>query len=118
MKGGRDGKSAKTSATINCQYGAVVVNAHMYPRPHLHHFLGVKNDVGTGIHMIVHYNCTILVVALICHPYPPSFNEMVFILVPLIFPLDAVKLERQGAPKMLIRAYITHACTLVKPPPC
>ena len=39
MKGCRDGKSAKTSATRNCLYGAVVVNDHnMYPHPHLHHF--------------------------------------------------------------------------------
>ena len=44
-------------------YSAVVVNDHiMYPRPCLYHFnmpFGVKNDIGTGIHMIIHYNCTL-----------------------------------------------------------
>ena len=35
MKGCRDGKSAKPSATRNCLYGAVVVNDHMYPRPYI-----------------------------------------------------------------------------------
>ena len=42
---------------------------------------------------------------MIYHPYPPSFHEMILILVPLIFLL----LERQGALKM---AYITYACAL------
>ena len=64
MKGDRDGKSAKRSA-----------------RP-----FGVKNDIGTGIHMIIHYNCTIGSILLhsfllIYHPYPPSFHEMIFTLV-------------------------------------
>ena len=36
---------------------------------------------------------------LICHPYPPSFHEMIFLLV-------EASLERQGAPKMLIRIYV------------
>ena len=50
----------------------------------------VKNDIGTGIHMIIHYNCTIgsfllHSFLLIYHPYPPSFHEMIFTLVPLIF---------------------------------
>ena len=42
-------------------YSAVVVNDHMYPRPCLYHFscfydpFWVKNDIGTGIHMIIHY---------------------------------------------------------------
>ena len=74
-------------------YSAVVVNDHMYPRPCLYHFydpFGSKNDIGTGIHMIIHYNCTIGSILLdsfllIYHPYPPSFHEMIFILVPLIF---------------------------------
>ena len=46
MKGDRDGKSAKRSATRNCKnqqkgvqqetaYSAVVVNDHMYPRPYI-----------------------------------------------------------------------------------
>ena len=38
MKGCRDRKSVKMSATRNCLYGAVVGNDQMYPRPHLHHF--------------------------------------------------------------------------------
>ena len=37
MKGDRDDKSAKTSATRNYP-SAVVVNDHMYPRPLLYHF--------------------------------------------------------------------------------
>ena len=58
--------------------------------------------------MIIHYNCTIgsfllHSFLLICHPYLPSFHKMIFILVPLIFLLVVAKLERQGAPKMLIR---------------
>ena len=58
----------------------------------------VKNDIGTGIHiMIIHYNCTIGNILLhsfllICHPYPPSFHEMIFILNLLV----------EGAQKMLI----------------
>ena len=78
------------------QETAVVVNDHnMYPRPCLHLFFlydpfWVKNDIGTGIHMIIHYNCTIgsfllHSFLLIYHPYPPSFHEMIFTLVPLIF---------------------------------
>ena len=39
---------------------------------------------------------------LICHPYPPSFHEIIFILVPLIFLLGVAKLERQGAQKTCI----------------
>ena len=43
-------------------YSAVVVNDHnMYPCPCLYHVsmthFWVKNDIGTGIHMIIHYNC-------------------------------------------------------------
>ena len=39
-----------------------------------------------GIHMIIHYNCTIgsfllHSFLLIYHPYPPSFHEMIFTLV-------------------------------------
>ena len=42
------------------------------------------------VSMIIHYNCTIGSILLhsfllIYHPYPPSFHEMIFILVPLIF---------------------------------
>ena len=42
--------------------------------------------------MIIHYNCTIgsfllHYFLLIYHPYPPSFHEMIFTLVPLIFSL-------------------------------
>ena len=74
-------------------YSAVVVNDHMYPRPCLYHFsipFWVKNAIGMGIHMIIHFNCTIGSILLdsfllIYHPYPPSFHEMIFILVPLIF---------------------------------
>ena len=52
MKGDRDGKSAKRSATRNCLYSAVVVNDHnMYPRPYIiFDPKGVietrKNDIG------------------------------------------------------------------------
>ena len=38
MKGDRDGKSAKKSATIKILPSAVVVNDYMYPRPCLYHF--------------------------------------------------------------------------------
>ena len=41
MKGDRDDKSAKTSATRNYP-SAVVVNDHMYPRPCLYHFFYVS----------------------------------------------------------------------------
>ena len=46
-------------------YSTVVVNDHIYPRPCLYHFscfydpFWVENDIGTGIHMIIHCNCTI-----------------------------------------------------------
>ena len=69
----------------------------------------VKNDIGRGIHnLIIHYNCTIgsfllHSFLLLYHPYPPSFHEMIFTLVPLIF----LSLEHQGAPKMLIRPGLT-----------
>ena len=36
----------------------------------------VKNDIGMGIHMIIHYSFL-----LIYHPYTSSFHEMIFILV-------------------------------------
>ena len=71
----------------------------------------VKNDIGTGIHnMIIHYNCTIDSILLhsfllICHLHPPSFHEMIFTLVPLIFLLVVAKLERQAH-----QVYIMHAC--------
>ena len=40
--------------------------------------------------MIIHYNCTIGCILLhsfllICHPYPPSFHEMIFTLVYMHF---------------------------------
>ena len=50
-------------------YSAVVVNDHMYPRPtalYIGSFL---------LHSFL----------LIYHPYPPSFHEMIFTLVPQIF---------------------------------
>ena len=68
MKGDRDDKSAKKSATRNCLHSAVVVNDHMYNIISLSLFFHVsiydpfwvKNDIWTGIHiMIIHYNCTI-----------------------------------------------------------
>ena len=73
-------------------YSAVVVNDHMYPRPCLYIFsclydpIWIKNDIGTGIHMIIHYNCTIgsfllHSFLLIYHPYPPSFHERIFTLI-------------------------------------
>ena len=37
---------------------------------------------------------------------------MIFTLVSQIFLLVVAKVERQGAPKVLIRAYITDACAL------
>ena len=80
-------------------YSAVVVNDHNNVSPSLpisfcHVFMtpfGTKKIyIGTGIHMIIHYNCTIgsfllHSFLLISHPYPPSFHEMIFTLVPLIF---------------------------------
>ena len=77
------------------QETAVIVNDHMYPYPCAYIIFScfydpfwVKN-IGTGIHMIIHYNCTIGSLLLhsfllIYHPYLPSFHEMIFI-VPLIF---------------------------------
>ena len=69
-----------------------------------------KNDIGMGIHMIIHYNCTIGSILLhsfllICHPYPPSFYEMIFTLVPLIFLFVEASQERQGAPKMAMASF-------------
>ena len=58
--------------------------------------------------MIIHYNCTIgsfllHYFLLIYHPYPPSFHEMIFTLVPKFFFLFVeASPERQGAPKMCI----------------
>ena len=72
-------------------YSVVVVNDHMYPRPCLHHFnmtlLGQKRNRDGDTY---HYNCTIGSILLhsfllIYHPYPPSFHEKIFTLVPLIF---------------------------------
>ena len=51
-------------------YSAVVVNDHMYPRPCLYVSIG-----SILLHSFL----------LLCHPYPPSFHEMIFTLVPLIF---------------------------------
>ena len=78
-------------------YSAVVVNDHiMYPHPCLYHFfmflcplLGQKRyrDRDTYDHSL--NTCTIgsfllHLFLLIYHPYPPSFHEMIFILVPLM----------------------------------
>ena len=84
--------------------------------------------------MIIHYNCTrlFLVAALGCFllhssyynctrlflialviadlaSLSPYIHEMIFILVPLIFLLVVVKLERQGAPKMIGHTLRMHA---------
>ena len=85
--------------------------------------LWAKNDIGTGIHMIIHYNCTIgsfllHSFLLIYHPYPPSFHETIFILVPLGF----FSLRRPRAPGRTknantVRAYITYACALAQTAP-
>ena len=77
---------------------AVVVNDHMYPRPLLP--LWVKNDIGTRIHSLYTTALGSFLFHLLLHPYLRSFDEKIFILVPLIFLLDVAKLERQGAPKM------------------
>ena len=71
-------------------YSAVVVND---PRPRLYHFVHVSmtpfgSKIGMGIHMIIHYNCTIRslllqLFLLIYHPSPLHF--LMFTLVPLIF---------------------------------
>ena len=69
-------------------YSAVVVNDHMYP---VHAYIIFSccydpfGDIGTGIP--IHCNCSILLHSflLIYHPYPPSFHEMIFTLVSLIF---------------------------------
>ena len=75
-------------------YSAVVVNGIPVPAYIIlscfYDPFWVKKDIGTGIHMIIHYNCTIgsfllHSFLLIYHPYPPSFHEMIFTLVPLIF---------------------------------
>ena len=114
MKGDRDGKSAKTSATRHCLFSAVLMNDHMYPRPLLYHFscfynpFRVRNDIGTGIHSLeLHYIGSVLLHSffMISHPYPLSFHELIFILVPLIFLLRVEKLERQGALKTYIARY-------------
>ena len=62
----------------------------MYPRPCLYHF-NVSNMTLLGQKRYrdgdtIHYNCTIGSILLhsfllICHPYPPSFHEMIFTLV-------------------------------------
>ena len=74
----------------------------------------VKNDIGTGIHMIIHYNCTIgsfllHSFLLIYRPYPPSFHEMIFTLVPLFF--SYTKNANTA------RAYIAYACALAQTAP-
>ena len=76
-------------STRDTAYSAVVVNKHMYPHPSLYHFF-MFLYIGTVIHMIIHYNCTIGIILLhffllIYHPYPPVFHEIIFILAPLIF---------------------------------
>ena len=91
MKGDRDGKSVQQDTA----YSAVVVNDHMYPRPCLYHsnmtLFGSKTkyrDGDTYDHSLqLHYIGSILLHSflLIYHPYPPSFHEMIFALVPLIF---------------------------------
>ena len=52
----------------------------------------MKNDIGgTGIHMIIHYihiyigSVLLHSFLLICHPYPLSFHEMIFIFVYTVF---------------------------------
>ena len=76
MKGDRDGKSAKTSATRNCLYSAVVVNNHMYPRPYIKRgYRNMKNDIGgdgdTYDSLQLHYIGSFFLHSflLICHPY-------------------------------------------------
>ena len=68
-------------------YSAVVVNDHMYPRPYI--VCDSKGVIETCIGRdgdTYDYNCTIGSFLLhsflmIYHPYPPSFHEMIFILV-------------------------------------
>ena len=77
MKGDRDGKSAKTSATRHRLYSAVVVNDHMYPRPYIKRgYRKMKNDIGgdgdTYDHSLqLNYIGGVLLHSflLICHPY-------------------------------------------------
>ena len=50
----------QTSATRNC----LVYTCTVIVNPHLHHFyvyitISGQKRIGTGIHMIIHYNCTI-----------------------------------------------------------
>ena len=47
----------------------------------------VKNNIGTGIPSLkLHYRqFLVAILLLIYHPYPSSFYEMIFALVPLIF---------------------------------
>ena len=49
MKGGRDGNQQKRVQQETAYSAVVVINDHMYPRKDP---FWVKNDVGTGIHMI------------------------------------------------------------------
>ena len=68
-------------------YSAVVVNDHICIPVHayiifscLYNPFCVKNDIGTGIHMSIHYNCTIgsfllHSFLLIYHPYPLHFMK-------------------------------------------
>ena len=58
-------------------YIAVVVNDHTLPISFIHVSMTPfgSNDIGTGIHMIIHYNCTVSsflfhLFLLIYHPYP------------------------------------------------
>ena len=78
--------------------------------------------------MIIHYNCTIGSILLdsfllIYHPYPPSFHEMIFILVKLqaantVFektPLPCHEAYSAGARSVLMRMRIhvfAHACVM------
>ena len=75
-------------------YSAVVVNDHMYPRPCLYHFsnmtlLGQKRyrDGDTYDHSLqLHYRQYLVAHLFADLPsLSPSFHEMIFTLVPLIF---------------------------------
>ena len=102
-----DGKSAKTSATRNCLYGASYVS--LSPPTCFYDPFWVKNRGYIQLHHIGSFLLHLFL--LICHQLHPFIS--CYIIVPAIFSLGAVNLERQGAPKCIV----TYACTIAKTAP-
>ena len=66
------GVQQETAVVVNVSPSLPISFFHVSMTP-----FWVENDIGTGIHMIIHYNCTIgsfllHSFLLIYHPYPPS----------------------------------------------